>query len=59
KLLGYALARPVILSDEPLLDEMVLSLERNRYRIHTAIETIVRSKQFRRIRGRARPEAEQ
>ena len=53
KLLGYALGRAVQLSDEPLLDEMQAELEANDYQGRTsAVETIVRSRQFREIRGR-------
>jgi hypothetical protein len=51
KLLGYALARGVQLSDEPLLDEMQEQLKANGYRVSVALEAIVRSKQFREIRG--------
>lgn len=47
KLLGYALARGVQLSDEPLLDEMLNQLKANDYRFSSLIDTIVRSKQFR------------
>jgi hypothetical protein len=54
KLLGYALGRGVQLSDEPLLDEMVAALAANDQRISAAVETIVRSPQFREIRGRER-----
>ncbi|HLJ11351.1 MAG TPA: DUF1592 domain-containing protein [Planctomycetaceae bacterium] len=52
KLLGYALGRAVQLSDEPLLDEMENELKANSYKITAAIETIVRSRPFREIRGR-------
>jgi hypothetical protein len=52
KLLGYALGRGVQLSDEPLLDEMQDRLEKNGYRFSIAVETIVRSRQFREIRGK-------
>ena len=52
KLLGYALGRGVQLSDKPLLDTMLTQLEANDYRVSTAIETIVRSRQFREVRGR-------
>jgi hypothetical protein len=55
KLLGYALGRGVQLSDEPLLEEMQRSLEKNGHRITCAVETIVRSRQFREIRGRSTP----
>lgn len=51
KLLGYSLARGVQLSDEPLLDEMVASLKAHDYRFSSAVETIVRSPQFRFQRG--------
>lgn len=51
KVLGYALARGVQLSDEPLLDEMQEQLKANGYRVNVALEAIVRSKQFREIRG--------
>ncbi len=52
KLLGYSLGRAVQLSDAPLLAEMRDKLKRNDYHISTAVETIVRSRQFREIRGR-------
>jgi hypothetical protein len=52
KLLGYALGRGVQLSDMPLLADIERSLERNDYRFSAAIETIVRSRQFREIRGK-------
>jgi hypothetical protein len=51
KLLGYALGRGVQLSDEPLLEEMQQRLEANGYRFSVAVETIVRSRPFREIRG--------
>ena len=46
KLLGYALGRAVQLSDEPLLEAMQTQLQANDYRIRTAVEAIVLSKQF-------------
>ena len=52
KLLGYALGRAVQLSDEPLLDKIMGDLVANDYRLSTAVEAIVLSDQFRRIRGR-------
>jgi hypothetical protein len=52
KLLGYALGRSVQLSDEPLLDEMRRQLEKNDFRFSAVVETIVRSRQFRDIRGK-------
>ncbi len=51
KLLGYALGRGVQLSDQPLLDEMQNQLATHDYRFSVAVETIVRSPQFRQIRG--------
>ena len=51
KLLGFSLGREVQLSDEPLLDRMVKRLSENQYRFHTAVEDIVLSDQFRKIRG--------
>jgi hypothetical protein len=52
KLLGYALGRGVQLSDMPLLADIERNLEQNDYRFSAAIDTIVRSRQFREIRGR-------
>lgn len=52
KLLGYSLGRSVLLSDGPLIAEMQAQLKKHGYRISAAIETIVRSPQFREIRGR-------
>jgi hypothetical protein len=52
KLLGYALGRAIQLSDEPLLAKMQTDLTTHDYRIVPLVETIVRSKQFREIRGR-------
>ncbi|MFT7512831.1 MAG: hypothetical protein ACI9QL_002039 [Candidatus Omnitrophota bacterium] len=63
KLLGYALGRSVQLSDQPLIDELVTALPDHDYQIGFVIEQIVRSPQFRMIRGRDlashEPEAEQ
>ena len=52
KLLGYSLGRSVLISDGPLISEMRDQLKSHEYRIGAAIETIVRSKQFREIRGK-------
>ncbi len=52
KLLGFALGRGVQLSDQPLLKTMRRELEANEYRFSSAVESIVRSRQFREIRGR-------
>ena len=51
KLLGYSLGRSVLLSDGPLIAEMQSQLKKHDYRISATIETIVRSPQFREIRG--------
>ena len=51
KLLGFALGREVQLSDEPLLDRMVKRLSENQFRFHIAVEEVVLSDQFRKIRG--------
>jgi hypothetical protein len=51
KSLGYALGRSVVLSDEPLLQEMQKALHENR-RFSVLFETIVLSPQFRKQRGR-------
>lgn len=55
KLLGYALGRSVQLSDEPLLDEIHDALEKHGGKVSVVIEAIVRSQQFREIRGREYP----
>jgi hypothetical protein len=47
KLLGYMLGRPVLISDKPLLDEMMTELRAADYRPRAAIETVVTSRQFR------------
>jgi hypothetical protein len=52
KLLGYALGRGVMLSDKLLLAEMQRQLREHDYRFSFAVETIVRSNQFREIRGK-------
>jgi len=52
KLLGYSLGRGVLLSDAPLITEMREQLKKHDYHISAAMETIVRSKQFREIRGK-------
>ena len=52
KLLGYALGRSVQLSDKPLLESMLAKLKENQLRISIAVDLIVRSPQFREVRGR-------
>jgi hypothetical protein len=58
KLLGYALGRTVTLSDQPLLDEMMVELNKNDGRLSAAVFAIVRSPQFRMIRGNDYPHDE-
>jgi len=52
KLLGYSLGRGVQLSDKPLIQEIQQKLAGRDQRIADAIELIVRSPQFREVRGR-------
>ena len=58
KLLGYALGRSVQLSDKPLIEAMLVRLHDNDHRIGTAIDWIVRSPQFRELRGKVTPRDE-
>jgi hypothetical protein len=51
KLLGYALGRSVGPSDGPLLDEMESELAKAGGRVTAAMQTVVRSRQFREHRG--------
>lgn len=51
KFLGYALGRSVVLSDEPLLQEMQKNLH-EKQRFSVLFETVVLSPQFRKQRGR-------
>lgn len=52
KLLGYSLGRAVQLSDEPLLQAMAERLAKEGYRASVAVEMIVSSDPFRKIRGK-------
>ncbi len=52
RLLGYALGRATTLSDQSVIDEMIAELNKNEGRLSSAVLTIVRSPQFRMIRGR-------
>lgn len=52
RLLGYALGRGTTLSDTALIDAMTSELKKNDGRISAAVLTIIRSPQFRMIRGR-------
>jgi len=58
KLLGYALSRGVTLSDQSLIEAMVTALNKNNGKLSAAVLEIVRSPQFRKIRGRAFVEGE-
>jgi Protein of unknown function (DUF1592)/Protein of unknown function (DUF1588)/Protein of unknown function (DUF1587)/Protein of unknown function (DUF1585)/Protein of unknown function (DUF1595)/Planctomycete cytochrome C len=51
RLLGYALGRSVVLADQPLIDEMAAGLNGKDGRLSAAVLAIVRSPQFRSIRG--------
>ena len=51
RLLGYALGRATTLSDTTLINEMVSELNKNDGRLSAAVLTIIRSPQFRMIRG--------
>ena len=51
RLLGFALCRQTTLSDQPLIDEMVAEMNKNDGKIASAVMAIVRSSQFRSIRG--------
>ena len=46
KLLGYALSRSLMLSDEPTVDRMQTALAANGYRFDSLVETIVTCPQF-------------
>jgi hypothetical protein len=52
KLLAYALGRGLLLSDEPLVEEMRAKLAADGYRFGGLIESIVASRQFLNMRGR-------
>jgi hypothetical protein len=52
RLLGYALGRSVSLADTVVLDDLVSELNAHDGRITAAIQAIVRSPQFRMVRGR-------
>ena len=51
KLLGYSLGRELQLSDEVLLGNMVEELGKQGYRSSVAVKMVVKSRQFREIRG--------
>lgn len=52
KFLGYALGRSVVLSDQPLLNDMEKAIEKGDDRFSLMFEMVVRSPQFRQQRGR-------
>jgi mono/diheme cytochrome c family protein len=51
KLLAYGLGRTLILTDEPLIDDMRAKLSTNGYKFDTIIDMIVTSRQFLNKRG--------
>jgi hypothetical protein len=51
KMLVYALGRSLMLSDEPLINQMDASLAAKQYRFSSLVEAIVTSKQFLTKRG--------
>lgn len=55
KMLAYALARSLTLSDEPAIEEMRARLGANNYRIETLIDSIVTSPQFTTARTTGKP----
>lgn len=55
KFLGYALGRSVLLSDQPLLNEMEQLLAKNDDRFSVLFEAVILSPQFRNQRGRDFP----
>ncbi len=46
-MLGYALNRPVAVSDFPLIDRALKELSTNDHRLSSVVEPIVLSRQFR------------
>lgn len=58
KLLGYSLGRGIQLSDEPLLAEMQAELQSKNDKVTVVLEAIVKSRQFREIRGAQHPDEE-
>ncbi|HEV8379605.1 MAG TPA: DUF1592 domain-containing protein, partial [Tepidisphaeraceae bacterium] len=55
KLLSDALSRSLLLSDEPLIEQMKQNLASNGYRFSSLIDTIVTSRQFLNKRGEGAP----
>ena len=51
RLLGYALGRSTLLSDEPLLDDIMVGIKNDDGRLTNIVLAIVSSPQFRMIRG--------
>jgi hypothetical protein len=51
KLVGYALGRSIQLSDEPLIQNLTESAVQDSTGLHSIVQQIVTSKQFREIRG--------
>jgi hypothetical protein len=55
KLLCFALGRSLLLSDDPLVEELLARLESENYRFSTIIKTIITSQQFLEKRGDSSP----
>ncbi len=51
RLLGYAIGRETSPADQPLIDDMLAAMNQNQGHLSAAVLTIVRSPQFRLIRG--------
>ncbi|MBY0227786.1 MAG: DUF1592 domain-containing protein, partial [Gemmataceae bacterium] len=51
RLLGYALGRATALSDTSLIDEMAAEMKKDEGKVGAAVRAIVRSPQFRMVRG--------
>jgi len=55
KLLSEALSRSLLISDEPLIEQMKQNLAGNSYRFSSLIDTIITSRQFTNKRGQGAP----
>ena len=56
RLLGFALGRAVTLSDQALVEDIVAELDKHGGRLSAAVQAIIRSPQFRMVRGRDYPD---
>jgi hypothetical protein len=55
KLIGYALGRTTMISDRPLIDQMLADLKSGEFRSNLLIERLVQSPQFQNVRGQDAP----